>query len=150
VSAVLPTLDEQIEMGVFDAFQIPYSALQRDHEDVITRASDAGMGIIIRGGVARGVPDDWEGRINYMVPTETMRNWWDDAKLDELLDGMSRVDFLLRFTLSHPDLDTTIVGTANLDHFRANLAAAAKGPLPDDVVAETKRRLDDVGARSAG
>jgi aryl-alcohol dehydrogenase-like predicted oxidoreductase len=150
VSGVLPTLDEQIEMGVFDAFQIPYSALQRDHEDVITRASNAGMGIIVRGGVARGVPDDWEGRINYMVPTEVMRNWWDDANLDELLDGTSRTEFLLRFTLSHPDLDTTIVGTANLDHFRANVAAATKGPLPDDVVAETKRRLDDVGARSAG
>jgi len=41
VSAVLPTLHEQIEMGVFDAFQIPYSALQREHEDVITRASEA-------------------------------------------------------------------------------------------------------------
>jgi aryl-alcohol dehydrogenase-like predicted oxidoreductase len=150
VSAVLPTLDEQIEMGVFDAFQIPYSALQRDHEDVITRASDAGMGIIVRGGVARGVPDDWEGRINYMVPTDVMRTWWDDARLDELLDGMSRVEFLLRFTLSHPDLDTTIVGTANLDHLRSNLAAATKGPLPDDVVTEAKRRLDDVGARSAG
>jgi len=150
VSAVLPTLDEQIEMGVFDAFQIPYSALQRDHEDVIARASDAGMGIIIRGGVARGAPDDWEGRINYMVPTEVMRNWWDDANLDELLDGMTRIEFMLRFTLSHPDLDTTIVGTANLDHFRANLAAAARGPLPDDVLAETKQRLDDVGARSLG
>jgi aryl-alcohol dehydrogenase-like predicted oxidoreductase len=85
-----------------------------------------------------------------MVPTETMRNWWDEAKLDELLDGMSRVDFLLRFTLSHPDLDTTIVGTANLDHFRANVAAATQGPLPHDVVAETKRRLDAAGARSAG
>jgi aryl-alcohol dehydrogenase-like predicted oxidoreductase len=150
VSAVLPTLDEQIEMGVFDAFQIPYSALQRDHEDVITRASDAGMGIVIRGGVARGVPDDWEGRINYMVPTEVMRAWWDDANLDELLDGTSRTEFLLRFTLSHPDLDTTIVGTANIDHLRANVDAAVKGPLPDDVVAEAKRRLDDVGARSAG
>jgi aryl-alcohol dehydrogenase-like predicted oxidoreductase len=150
VSAVLPTLDEQIEMGVFDAFQIPYSALQRDHEDVITRASDAGMGIIIRGGVARGAPDDWEGRRYYMVANETMRDYWEAANLDELLDGMSRIDFMLRFTLSHPDLDTTIVGTANLDHFRANLAAAARGPLPDDVVAETKRRLDAVGARSAG
>jgi aryl-alcohol dehydrogenase-like predicted oxidoreductase len=150
VSAVLPTLDEQIDMGVFDAFQIPYSALQRDHEDVITRASDAGMGIIIRGGVARGAPDDWDGRRYYMVSNETMRNWWDEAELDELLDGMARIDFMLRFTLSHPDLDTTIVGTANLDHFRANLAAAAMGPLPDDIVAETKRRLDDVGARSAG
>jgi len=150
VSAVLPTLDEQIDMGVFDAFQIPYSALQREHEDVITRASDAGMGIIIRGGVARGAPDDWEGRRYYMVSNETMRDSWDAANLDELLDGMSRIDFMLRFTLSHPDLDTTIVGTANLDHFRANLSAAAKGPLPDDVVAETKRRLDAVGAGSAG
>ncbi len=150
VSAVLPTLDEQIDMGVFDAFQIPYSALQRDHEDVITRASDAGMGIIIRGGVARGAPEDWDGRRYYMVSNETMRNWWDEAELDELLDGMTRIDFMLRFTLSHPDLDTTIVGTSNLGHFRANLAAAAKGPLPDDVVAETKRRLDEAGARSAG
>ena len=44
VSAVLPTLDEQIDMGIFDAFQIPYSALQRDHEEVISRASDAGSG----------------------------------------------------------------------------------------------------------
>jgi aryl-alcohol dehydrogenase-like predicted oxidoreductase len=150
VSAVLPTLDEQIAMGVFDAFQIPYSALQRDHEDVITRASEAGMGIIIRGGVARGAPDDWGGRRYYMVSNEVMQNWWDDANLDELLDGMSRIDFMLRFTLSHPDLDTTIVGTANVDHFRANLAAAAQGPLPDDVLAEAKRRLDEVGARSAG
>ena len=150
VSAVLPTLDEQIDMGVFDAFQIPYSALQRDHEDVITRASDAGMGIIIRGGVARGAPDDWEGRRYYMVANEVMQNWWDDARLDDLLDGMSRIEFMLRFTLSHPDLDTTIVGTANLDHFRSNLAAATKGPLPDDVVTEAKRRLDEVGARSAG
>jgi len=150
VSAVLPTLDEQIEMGVFDAFQIPYSALQRDHEDVITRASDAGMGIIIRGGVARGAPDDWEGRRYYMVSNETMRDSWDAANLDDLLDGMSRIDFMLRFTLSHPDLDTTIVGTANLDHFRTNLAAATNGPLPDDVVAEAKRRLDAAGARSAG
>ena len=33
VSGTLPNLVEQIEMGVFDAFQIPYSALQREHED---------------------------------------------------------------------------------------------------------------------
>jgi len=150
VSAVLPTLDEQIDMGVFDAFQIPYSALQRQHEDVITRASNAGMGVIIRGGVARGAPDDWDHRVNYMVPSETMREWWDNADLDDLLDDMSRIEFMLRFTLSHPGLDTTIVGTANLDHLRDNLRAAEKGPLPDDVLAEAKRRLDTAGARSAG
>ena len=149
VSAVLPTLDEQIEMGVFDAFQIPYSALQRHHEDVIRRASDAGAGIIIRGGVARGAPDDWEGRRYYMVSNDTMRNHWDRARLDELLDGMSRTAFMLRFTLSHPHLDTTIVGTRSIGHLRDNLAAAADGPLPDDVLNEAKNRLTAAGARPA-
>jgi aryl-alcohol dehydrogenase-like predicted oxidoreductase len=147
VSAVLPTLDEQIDMGVFDAFQIPYSALQREHEDVISRASDAGMGIIIRGGVARGAADDWEGRSYYMVSNETMRHYWDQAKLDELLDGMTRTAFMLRFTLSHPALDTTIVGTSSVEHLRANVAVAAQGPLPDDVLVEAKRRLAEAGSR---
>jgi aryl-alcohol dehydrogenase-like predicted oxidoreductase len=146
VSAILPTLNEQIEMGVFDSFQIPYSALQREHEDVITRASSAGAGIVVRGGVARGTPDDWESRRYYMMSNETMRDFWDTAGLDELLDGMSRTAFMLRFTLSHPDLDTTIVGTASIDHLRENLAVAAAGPLPDDVLREAKSRLSAAGA----
>jgi aryl-alcohol dehydrogenase-like predicted oxidoreductase len=146
VSAVLPTLNEQIEMGVFDTFQIPYSALQREHEDVIARASTAGAGIIIRGGVARGTPDDWESRRYYMVSNETMRDFWDTAGLDELLDGMSRTAFMLRFTLSHPDLDTTIVGTASIEHLRENIAVAAAGPLPDEVLREAKSRLSAAGA----
>jgi hypothetical protein len=32
-------------------------------------------------------------------------------------------------TLSHPALSSTIVGTSKVDHLRANLAIAAKGPL---------------------
>lgn len=147
VSAILPTLNEQIDMGVFDAFQIPYSAMQREHEEVIARASDAGMGIIVRGGVARGTPEDWQGRTYYMVSTETMRNYWESAKLDELLDGMSRTAFTLRFTLSLPGLDTTIVGTGSVDHLRSNVAAAMKGPLPADVLGEAKNRLTAAGSR---
>jgi aryl-alcohol dehydrogenase-like predicted oxidoreductase len=145
VSGILPTLDEQIEMGVFDAFQIPYSALQREHEDAISRASAAGAGIVIRGGVARGTPDDWENRRYYMIDNETMRARWDRARLDELLDGSSRTAFMLRFTLSHPGLDTTIVGTSSIEHLRENIATAALGPLPADVLAEAKRRLDAAG-----
>jgi aryl-alcohol dehydrogenase-like predicted oxidoreductase len=144
VSGTVPNLYDQVEMGVFDAFQIPYSVLQLDHEDAIAKASAAGAGIIIRGGVARGGPSDWENRRYYMLPGSTMRDRWEEARLDDLLDGMSRIEFTLRFTLSSPDLDTTIVGTASLDHLRDNLAMAAKGPLPDDVVQEAKRRLADV------
>ncbi|AUX35970.1 MULTISPECIES: aldo/keto reductase [Sorangium] len=78
VSGTLPNLVEQIEMGVFDAFQIPYSALQREHEEVIGKAAQAGAGIIIRGGVARGAPTDWQ-RTNYMLPGTTMQDRWERA-----------------------------------------------------------------------
>ena len=51
------------------------------------------------------------------------------------------MEFVLRFTLSHPELSSTIVGTSSLDHLTGNLAVAAKGPLPADVYAEAQRRL---------
>ena len=59
---------------------------------------------------------------------------------------MSRMEFTLRFTLSNPALDTTIVGTSNPDHLHDNIEAAMKGPLPPELVTEAKRRLDDAGA----
>jgi aryl-alcohol dehydrogenase-like predicted oxidoreductase len=147
VSGTLPNLVEQIEMGVFDAFQIPYSALQREHEDVIAKASAAGAGTIIRGGVARGAPTDWQ-RTNYMVPGTAMQDRWERAKLDELLEGLTRIEFTLRFTLSHPGLSTTIVGTRNLEHLQGNIRAAQKGPLPSGILAEARRRLAEVGSVS--
>jgi aryl-alcohol dehydrogenase-like predicted oxidoreductase len=149
VSATLPSMDEQVQMGVFDAFQVPYSALQREHEDVIARASKAGAGIIIRGGVARGSPTDWEQRRYYMLSSGDLRSRWEKSHLDDLLDGMSRMEFMLRFTLSDSNLDTTIVGTKNPDHLRENIAAAMRGPLPDAVVAEAKRRLAEAGSKPA-
>ena len=147
VSGTLPNLVEQIEMGSFDAFQIPYSALQREHEEVISRAAAAGSGIIIRGGVARGAPTDWQRRY-YMLPGATMRERWEQARLDDLLNGMSRLEFTLRFTLSNPDLDTTIVGTRDAGHLRDNIAAALKGPLPENIVREAKQRLDEASSRA--
>jgi aryl-alcohol dehydrogenase-like predicted oxidoreductase len=147
VSGTLPNLVEQIDMGVFAAFQIPYSALQRDHEAVIQKAADTGHGTIIRGGVARGAPSDWN-RVYYMVPSETMKDIWEEAKLDDLLDGMSRMEFMLRFTLSHPALTTTIVGTKNPEHLKQNIDAAMKGPLPAELLSAAKQRLEAAGAVS--
>jgi len=121
MSGTLPNLPEQIQMGVFDVFQIPYSAVQAEHEQLISTAAAAGAGTVIRGGAARGA--------------------WDDSLLDDLLDGAPRTEFILRYTLSHPDLHTTIVGTSDPAHLQANVVAARKGPLPPDVYAEAKRRL---------
>ncbi len=139
-SSVAPNLVEHIKTGVFDVFQIPYSALERRHENQITMAAEAGAGIIIRGGVARGEPGVGLGYTD---------RWslFEKAKLDELMEpGESRTSFLLRFTITHPHCHTTIVGTSNHHHLAENLATIAKGPLPADVYNETKRRLDEAGA----
>lgn len=143
MSGQLPHLPGQIAIGVFDAFQIPYSALQREHEDLITEAAQAGAGVLIRGGVARGAPaadKNWQaGPLG--LPAGEGRRRWEAAGMDDLLDGMSPLEFVLRFTLSLPGLSSTIVGTARLDHLRDNLAIAAKGPLPADVYAQARQRL---------
>jgi aryl-alcohol dehydrogenase-like predicted oxidoreductase len=138
-SATSPHLKTYISWGVFDAFQIPYSALERQHENLITAAAQSGAGIIIRGGVARGEPGSGLGNTDRWSGFER-------AKLDELREpGESRTAFLLRFTLSHPDCHTTIVGTLHSTHLRENIAVAQKGALPSDVYAEAKRRLDAAG-----
>lgn len=41
----------------------------------------------------------------------------------------------LRFCLSHPDVAVTIPGMRRSEHLRANLAAAAQGPLSADILA---------------
>ncbi len=142
-SSTLPNLADHIAMGVFDVFQIPYSGLNREHESWITRAAGAGAGTIIRGGVAKGEP----GRSGVSRPDSWAK--FGEARLNDLLDeGESRTAFMLRFTISHPDLHTTIVGTKNRDHLAENVAAARKGPLPHDTYAEARRRLDAVGVRA--
>jgi aryl-alcohol dehydrogenase-like predicted oxidoreductase len=141
MSGTLPHLADHIAMGVFDVFQIPYSALQREHEDLITGAAAAGAGTLIRGGVARGGPaKGWQSGSFDQASGEGRRRW-ETAGLRDLLDGMSPQEFMLRFTLSHPGLSATIVGTAQPSHLHANLAIAAKGPLPADLYQEARRRL---------
>jgi aryl-alcohol dehydrogenase-like predicted oxidoreductase len=143
MSGILPNLPDHLAMGVFDVFQIPYSALQREHEELISAAAAAGAGTLIRGGAARGtLAADKTGQPGPIgLPHGAGQERWAAAGLDGLLDGMSRMEFVLRFTLSHPGLSSTIVGTANPEHLRANLAVAGRGPLPGDLYAEALRRL---------
>lgn len=143
-SSTAPHLQTYINWGVFDVFQIPYSALERDHEALIQAAADAGAGVIVRGGVARGEPGSGLGAADRWAV-------WNTARLDELLeDGETRTSFLLRFTNSHPGMSTNIAGTKNPEHLRENVAAASRGPLPSATYEEAKRRLDQAtGARAA-
>jgi aryl-alcohol dehydrogenase-like predicted oxidoreductase len=139
MSGTLPHLKDHIAMGVFDVFQIPYSAMEREHEAAIAAAANAGAGIVIRGGAAKGAPT--EGKQDGL-------QWerWQAAKLEDLLGEMTPMEFILRFTFTNPDLDTTIVGTANPAHLHANVKILEQGPLPVDLYAEAKRRLAAAGS----
>jgi aryl-alcohol dehydrogenase-like predicted oxidoreductase len=149
ISSTLPHITTFIEWGVFDTFQTPYSALERAHEQVITAASRAGAGTIIRGGVARGAPS-LQRWVRVRLGLRRGDPWaaWTKARLDELrAPGESPTAFALRFTLSHPNMHTTIVGTMNPTHLSENVRAAEAGPLRPDVYAEAKRRLEAVGEK---
>ncbi len=138
VSSKLPELPALIELGVFDTFQIPYSCLAPEHHQVITRAAESGAGIIIRGGIAHGGPDA-------EIQRPLLNDVWSRAGLEEVVpDGVSRAELILRYTLSHPDCHTTIVGTCNRDHLAENLRAAKAGPLPPDLYQEITDRVQSV------
>ena len=135
VSSTAPHLMNFAQTGAFDAFQVPYSALERTHEDMIQKVADAGAGSIVRGGIAQG------GR------NQNTERWdlWERSGLNELAGGMNRYEFVLRFTLTHPACQTTIVGTTQRDHLSSNVAAALAGPLPQGVYDEAKERLAQMG-----
>jgi aryl-alcohol dehydrogenase-like predicted oxidoreductase len=48
---------------------------------------------------------------------------WDKAKLYELLDGEHPTEFMLRFTITNPDMHTTVVGTLDPEHLIGNIAS---------------------------
>ena len=134
ISSTSPHLVPFIRLGVFDTFQVPYSALERKHEYMLQEAADAGAGVIIRGGVAKGHRGGKVGG-----------DLWEVAKVNELIGDMEKYEFVLRFTLSHPACHTTIVGTVDPDHVKANVAAAEAGPLPAGLYASVKIRLSEKG-----
>jgi aryl-alcohol dehydrogenase-like predicted oxidoreductase len=145
MSGILPHLRDHLAMNVFDAFQIPYSAVQRDHEELITEAATKGAGTLIRGGAARGAASEeknWRTAPLTQEPGVGQRNW-ETSGIEDLIGqaGIGKQEFILRFTLSHPALSTTIVGTANPAHLASNIAVAEKGPLPADLYEEARKRL---------
>jgi aryl-alcohol dehydrogenase-like predicted oxidoreductase len=139
ISTRSPDLATFIDWNVFDVIQIPYSALERKHENLIQRAHDSGAGTIIRSAAPRSAAGGGLGK-------EERLQTWQRAGLDELLEaGESRGRWMTRYMLSHPGIDTIIIGTLSPDHLAENIADVAAGPLAPDVYAEAKRRLDEAG-----
>lgn len=141
VSTTVPYVEEFLEMGVFDTFQLPYSALEPEYEKVLGRVAQRGAGTIIRGGVAQGAP---VVQISDKQPFAEKKARWENAGLSALAPQLDPMELILRFTLSHPSAHTVIVGTKNLGHLQANLRAAEKGPLDAQLVEVIRAQIASV------
>jgi aryl-alcohol dehydrogenase-like predicted oxidoreductase len=152
VSAVWPDVLDFIKMDVFDTIQTTYSALDRTHEDLISFAAEQGRGTLVRGALVKGALTDLERRnlIENIRKTVGKKELWEELHLEEVLGEMQPVEFLLRFALTHLDIDVIVVGTLDPNHLREDVSAAERGPLPSRLYDEVKCRLSTCGVRPIG
>ena len=83
--------------------------------------------------------------------TQILDSWnkFVQANLDELRSqGESRTSFLLRLTLSNPNISTIIVGTKDMNHLTENIKTALNGRLSSDVYKEANQRLKNLELNS--
>jgi aryl-alcohol dehydrogenase-like predicted oxidoreductase len=116
-----------LETGGYDVLQLPYSLLNREIEsDILPRAAEKGIGIIIREALERGkltdkvrkaaaANDSAEARLQ-----ETLRRW--EARGSR--NPISKV--AIQFVLRNPHVSTVLVGTRNMHHFEESVAAASE------------------------
>jgi len=120
-----------------EALQVWYSALNRGCEESIVEAQSKGIGLIIRGVV------------RCLNPWTNLEDFANQIGLDDLRGEKETIaQFLLRFAVTHPALNTAIIGTTSLAHLKQNIQAVRKGPLTKECWIEATERLDKVGIRS--
>jgi aryl-alcohol dehydrogenase-like predicted oxidoreductase len=126
-----------------DSEEFTYNVFVQDPAaDLMPLLRERKMGTIIKGPIAHGIykrADRPEG--------VGARKIWDRARQSQFKDlvadsGMPLVEFILRFTLSNPDVCTAIVGTTRPDHLQANVRVSDGGKLPDEICERAKRLFE--------
>lgn len=128
--------------GVFDALETSINiADQEALQLTVSEASKRDMGIIAKRPIANAV---WarQGLENAPDPYVERLEKLDYPFLKNDSDAIA--EKALRFVLSVPFVDTAIVGTTKLEHFRQNIGYAAKGKLPDREILDIRNRWLEV------
>ena len=122
-----------LEDGRFDTLQVAYSLVDRQPEDrVLPLAHQAGVGIIVRSVLLRGVL--------------TRRYTFIPGRLAELRSAVERLhglagqevgslpEMAYRFVLANPAVATALVGTSRTEELDAAMGFARLGPLPPELM----------------
>ena len=145
ISSRLPKLAEFVDADYFTLVQVPYSALQRQNEEVIAALKRSGKAVVARGVTGRGAPaKNWATRPIGTADGQ-VQTLWQRAGLDELLGDMSPIEFMIRFAMANGDVDVCLVATTDAAHLAADVDYAAKGPLDAELAQAARRRLAAAG-----
>ncbi len=146
LSSRKPYVSEFLDMDMISVFQLPYSALQRQHEDIADIVSRSGRAVVARGVTARGsVANVWSS-VPIGMSEGQAQIIWDKAGIDELISPMSRIEFMIRFAVTNPAVNVLLTGTSNVSHLEENVSAAGKGPLDQDLYQAVVARLTEAGS----
>jgi aryl-alcohol dehydrogenase-like predicted oxidoreductase len=150
----LNTLEEcelAVASGQPAVLQMEYNLLDQEADGVFAKASAAGVGVISRVPLKRGL---LSGRIDeqtQFVEGDRRRNILAPDKLPAMVARVKRIaevvsdygrplaEVAVRFCVSNPNVSLTIPGIRTPEQARAN--AAASEPLPADVL-QKLRRID--------
>jgi aryl-alcohol dehydrogenase-like predicted oxidoreductase len=139
-------LSSLVGSGRFDVVltAFNYNALFREAAStVLPAAKEQDMGIVV--GSAFG-----QGFLTRRADVKKRPIWLSEKRAEQLqayydlLDqsGMPAHELCLRFAIGNPDVSTIPIGCKTIEHLEASVAAARKGPLPNDVL----DRLDEIVA----
>lgn len=132
-----------VQSGHFDTLQTSFNLTdQRARLNLFAPAKAQNMGVIVKRPIANGAwgaassPSDYADQ--YFARAQAMMK---AGPIDAAPEN--RILAALGFTLSHPEVDTAIVGTRNPDHMRANIEMVENQlPISPAVVNELHRRFE--------
>lgn len=136
-----------VECGEFDTLQTSVNIADQEALDLfLSTAAERHMGVIAKRPVANVA---WQN--GDRAPGDSYgRPYWErlkKLKYDFMRgDRQETVATALRFTLSVPSVHIAIVGTAKSSRFAQNAAAAAAGPLPEELFDSIRRRWREVAS----
>jgi aryl-alcohol dehydrogenase-like predicted oxidoreductase len=146
------TLEEcelAVACGQPAVMQMEYNLLEQDAAGVFSTAKAAGVGVIARVPLKRGLLSGRFDEHTNFVEGDRRRNIFAPDKLPAMVAKVKRIaevvadygrplaEVAVRFCVSNPDVSITIPGIRTPEQARAN--AAAGEPLPADVLAKLRQ-----------
>ncbi len=146
-------LCEVVDSGEFATMQVPYNLLnptagrelgptfsETDYGNIISACRAQDMGVfairVLAGGAVLNRPPAKHTYRTKFFPLDLYQR--DVALADRIrtcLPGdLGIYETAIRFSLSHPGVDSAIVGLSDVSHIDQALESAAKGPLPTELI----------------